>query len=71
MTGAGLATKFSRCRAGVGAVFGALILAMSRNPDQNHNYFNMLFQVCFNRSVGLSGLMYGIFNYLDNKLNYK
>ena len=48
MLGAGVATEFSWCCTGVGVVFGSLLIGLSRNPDQNHNYFNMLFQDCFN-----------------------
>jgi F-type H+-transporting ATPase subunit c len=59
MLGAGLATiSLTGAGAGVGAVFGALILAMSRNPDQKPQLFQYaILGFALTEAVGLLGLM--------------
>jgi len=59
MVGAGLATiSLTGAGAGVGVVFAALIIAMSRNPDLKPQLFQYaILGFALTEAVGLLGLM--------------
>jgi len=59
LLGAGLATiGLVGAGAGVGVVFGSLLLAVSRNPDQLNNLFRLaILGFALTEAVGLLALM--------------
>jgi len=59
MLGAGLATiSLAGAGAGVGIVFGSLIIGLSRNPDQKAQLFQYaILGFALTEAVGLLGLM--------------